>query len=121
MTTTGRTIKIQVKDIPGFDKAKLLEIDGILDTLTSEEADKIISPMIEKEKIIVADCGRLEYMNSSGLANLMRYYIQMKRRNGEFKMVGLNKMLKEIVDISGALKLLEIHNTLDEALKAIKK
>lgn len=121
MTTTGRTVKVSVKDIPGYDKGKVIEINGILDTLTSEEADKVIGPLIEKEKVIIADCSNLEYMNSSGLANLMRYYIQMKRRNGEFKMIGLNKMLREIVDISGAMKLLEIHNNLDEAVKAIHK
>jgi len=121
MTTTGRTVKISVRDIPGHDKGKVIEIDGILDTLTSEEADKVIGPLIENEKVIIADCSRLEYMNSSGLANLMRYYIQMKRRNGEFKMVGLNKMLREIVDISGAMKLLEIHSSMDEALKGVYK
>jgi anti-sigma B factor antagonist len=121
MTTTGRPVKVQVRDIPGFEKAKLLELEGILDTVSSEEADKIIIPLIEKEKIIIVDCSRLEYVNSSGLANLMRYYIHMKRTNGKFKMFGLNKMLQEIVDISGAAKLLEIYNNLDETLKSMRK
>lgn len=114
---------VEVKNLAGYEDVKLLSIVGILDHLTVEDADKIIGSLVEKEGMcLVVDCSRLAYVNSTGLATLMRYYIQARRRKGSFKIVAPTKYVYEIMDVSGAIKLLEIYKTQEEAIDSwIKK
>jgi len=116
-----RKANVTVETHPSNANVKVLTIEGILDTVTSEEVDKDIMPLVEEDDgYIIADLGKLEYMNSTGMANLMRYYIQKKRRGGSFKIINASDFIYEIMDISGAIKLLEIYKTMDEALATCK-
>jgi len=116
-----RKATVEVEKHPSNPKIKILKISGILDTVTSEEVDKEIMPLIEEDDgYLIADLANLEYMNSTGMANLMRYYIQKKRRGGSFKIINASEFIYEIMDISGAAKLLEVYKNLDEALATCK-
>ncbi len=116
-----RKVRLQVKDVPGQEKIKLVEIEGALDTLTIQDVEKVLSPLVnEAWDCIIIDCAKLNYINTVGLVLLMKYYIKTKRRNGSFKIVNPNKNIYEIMDISGALKLLEVYNTREEAINSLK-
>lgn len=113
---------IEAQDFSGNPMIKLVRLEGVLDTLTAAEADKIFNPFLDQQEItVIVDCGKLKYMNSTGLANLMRYYIQLKRRQGALKLVGPSDYIKEIIDVSGAIRLLEIYGSQQAAIASIKK
>lgn len=112
-------VKIEQKDVQGRNDAKIIVIEGVLDTITSAQAEKIIGPLIEQERHLIVDCTSLSYVNSTGLAFLLKCYIQMKRREGDFKIVNPNKLIHEIMDITGALNLLEVYNNQQEAIKSL--
>lgn len=114
-----KDVKIHVNDIDKW--IKIIKIDGELDTFTSTHADEIITPFIDEGKNIIIDCTNLSYVNSAGLALLLKYYIQMKRRNRELKIVNPNKFIYEMMDISGVLKLLEVYKTQEEAIESLKE
>ena len=75
---------------------------------------------VEEGKDIIFDCADLNYINSTGLALILKYYIQMCRRKHNLKIVNLNKLVYEIMDISGALKLLKVYRTQEEATASLK-
>lgn len=112
-------IKIGVKEVEGRSGTKIVKIDGILDSITSVQAEKIIAPLIEEEKNLIFDCTNLSYVNSTGLALLLKCYIQMKRRGGIVKIVNPNKLIYEIMDITGALNLLEVYANQEEAIESL--
>lgn len=112
-------VKIVIEDAAGRTDTKIITITGSLDSVTSIQAEKNIGPLIEQEKHIIVDCTDLSYVNSTGLAFLLKCYIQMKRREGDFKIVNPNKLIYEIMDITGALNLLEVYNNREEAIKSV--
>ncbi len=113
-------IKLQVKDMPGSKKVTLVEIEGSLDTLTIAETEKVLSPLTKgEEEFIIIDCSKLNYINTVGLVLLMKYYVKTKRRNGGFKIVDPDRTIYEIMEFSGALKLLEVYKTKEEAINSI--
>lgn len=114
-------VKIDVSNARGRNDTKIIIIDGTLDTVTSTQAEKIISPLVDQEKHLIVDCTNLSYVNSTGLAFLLKCYIQMKRREGDFKIVNPNKLIYEIMDITGALNLLEVFKNQEEAINSLDK
>lgn len=112
-------VKLTVEDVAGKTDTKIIVIDGTLDTVTSTQAERIVSPLIDKEKHLIVDCTSLSYVNSTGLAFLLKCYIQMKRRDGDLKIVNPNKLIREIMDITGALNLLEVYINREEAIKSL--
>lgn len=111
-----RDINITIEDRE--PDIKVIKLRGILDTLTTPKLDEAMSDLIKQEDAcVIADCAELTYINSTGLASLILYYIQKKRRKGAFKLTALNDSTEELVDVSGAIKLLDIYKTEDEAIK----
>ncbi len=97
---------------------KLIKLKGVLDTLTTPKLDEVMAELIKQEGLyLVANCSGLTYANSTGLASLILYHIQKKRRKGVFKLAALNDFIGELVDVSGAIKLLDIYKTEEEAIK----
>ena len=112
-----KKINIVAKDID--EGVKLVTIEGELDTVTSTEADEIISCFIDENKDIIMDCVNLKYLNSTGLALLLKYHIQMKRRERSLRIIILNKFISELLEAAGATKLLEIYKTQGEAIESL--
>ena len=111
-------IEVQSEDI---GKAiKLIKIEGVLDTVTSLKADELISPLLDDSEIFIFDCTNLSYMNSTGLALMLKFHIHLQRMDKQLKVVIINKFLREIMDVSGALKVLEVYRTKEEAIESIK-
>lgn len=118
----ARILLIEARDFSGNPMIKLVQLAGVLDTVTVEDADKIFNPFLDQQGLtVLVDCSRLKYMNSTGLANLMRYYIQLKRRQGALKLVAPSHYIKEIINVSGAFRLLEVYGSQQEAIESIKK
>lgn len=112
---------IQVK-IDNFEKREdvyLVGLEGVLDTLTVEEADNKINSLLDKDKIcLLLDCRSLRYVNSMGLAIILRYHIHLHRRGGALKLISPNKTLRGIIEVSGAIKLLNLYETESQAFQA---
>lgn len=97
---------------------KLIRLEGILDAVTTPKLDSFMSSLVYRENTcIIADCSNLSYINSTGLASLILYHIQAKRRNGAFKLTSPSEFVKELMVVSGAKKILDIYETQDEAIK----
>lgn len=92
-----------------------------MDSSTAQQAEKDISLLIEEGKHLIVDCTALNYVNSAGLAFLMKCHIQMRRRNGTFKLVNPNKLISGLLEVCGVWNFLEIYNSLREAIKSLEK
>ncbi|MDP1853005.1 MAG: STAS domain-containing protein [Candidatus Omnitrophota bacterium] len=110
---------INIKIIEGKQAdIKLVKLEGVLDTITVPKLDSFMSSLTHRENIcVIIDCTALTYINSTGLATLILYYIQTKRRNGALKLVTRSEFVDELMSVSGARKLLDTYETIEAAIK----
>jgi len=83
------------------DTASLLEVSG---RLTSFEAgafrDAIWGLLKQGKTNIVLNLSGLEYLDSSGIGELVRNYLSVVKKGGAMKVVGLASKVEEILKIT---------------------
>ena len=100
------------------DSFIIIEIIGRLDTTTYGILEKRLSELIQEGQIkIVIDCGKMDYISSSGLRILLIALKKTALAKGKFLLCGLQENIKEIFDISGFTTIFEIYQTREEAVE----
>lgn len=116
----GNQLTITFKDIPDKGDAKIVEFVGDLDATNVENVlERIMALMNEGFIKLVADFEKLRYVNSTGLGILLHFSKIAKEKNGCFKIANVNEHVYEIIEIIGATTLLEIFDSVDEALATL--
>lgn len=101
-----------------IDKVKVLEIEGMLNTGSSPDAEKQLTRLIESgEKRILVNLEKLDYISSSGLRVLLAAAKRLKSSDGELRICGLNDFVEEIFQISGFSTIFTVYENKTEALK----
>ena len=119
-----RTVALNVRELTSPKRIAVLQFDGMLDDLTTPQIEEPITNMIQNDrrKDFIADCVKLSYFNSTGLARLMHYALKLKDDNGTFKfVVKPEEFIHEIMDVCGALKVLEVYKNVDDAIESYRK
>jgi anti-anti-sigma factor len=95
-----------------------------------EKLDTHIAPTLKSElvlvsgngeKNIVLDLGNCRYCDSSGLSAILVANRLCKNANGTFVLTGLNDAVERLITISQLDTVLNISNSLDEAVSFIKE
>lgn len=88
--------------------AKIVNICGRLDTVTSPELEKSVTPLIEVGKTIVFDCEKMEYISSAGLRVVLSTHKQCTASGGRFILRNLTAEVRSVFDMTGFSRLLTI-------------
>jgi len=116
----SRSLELQVQEIPGAPKARILALDGELDGSSVElMLSQVTAIMDEGVNFLLLDCENLRYVNSTGLGILLHFTRIFRDRGGAFRLVHVNMSVYEIMEIIGANTLLEIHDSLEDAQVAL--
>ncbi len=114
-------IKLDFEDIKDRRDAKLVRFIGDLDATNVEAVlEKIFALLCDGYVNIVADFNKLRYVNSTGLGILLHFSKSAQEKGGCFKIANVNENVYEIIEIIGAMSLLEIYDDLEEAVGALK-
>ncbi len=114
-------LKIKIKDQK--NNLKLVILKGSLYNTTVIEMESVLYSLIKQAQapFIIMDLSKLDYLNSTGIANLLQYYTHTTRaKQGCFKLFGLSSFIREILDACGVTNLLEIYATEDEAVRSLR-
>ena len=60
------------------------------------------------------------YINSSGLGLLAGFLKNARKINGEIKLAEVNKVIKNILEISKLTRVFELHDSLESAINSAK-
>jgi len=90
-------------------------IAGRLDTATAIAAENTLLPLIQDGSVIV-DLSEVGYVSSAGLRVLLKAAKQARGSGGRFVLCGLRQPLREVFEISGFDKVMQIFPNRDEAL-----
>lgn len=91
-----------------------LVLSGRLDNSTAVEAEKIIDSTAQRYTDLVLDMKALEYISSAGLRILKRTYMTMRRKEGTLSLKNVNKMVLEVLEVTGFAGILRITSVLSE-------
>jgi anti-sigma B factor antagonist len=85
-----------------------LLLEGRLDAVTSQEAEEILLQMTERFEKLILNMEGLQYISSAGLRVLKKIYMASVKKNGELELCHVNKMVMEVLEMTGFAGLLKI-------------
>jgi len=115
------TIQITSSPITGQPNCFLLTLEGDLDSSNAQDIIKHVQGLSKEGLVhLVADFSKLRYINSTGLGAILRISKMLISNEGTFKIASPNESVFEIIEIVGANKLLNVYQSMEEALESLK-
>lgn len=100
--------------------AVVIEFAG--DTLTGEETaefNQLLHKLLDEKKVnVVADLGRVKFVNSTGLGMLIGGYTTVKNGGGNLKLAGAQERIQSLLVITKLASVFELVESVDEAVKS---
>ena len=104
------------------DGVSVLNLKGRVDASTSGQIHENIMDEIEKgSRSIVIDFSEVNYISSAGLRVLIYASKTLAEKSGTFSLCSLNKNIEKILEISGLLKIFNVHEDIASSIAALKK
>ena len=100
---------MKVKLINRGDEGELI-LTGRLDSVTSEEMEKIFNDVSDRFSRVILNMVGMDYVSSAGLRILKNLHIKMRKREGELVLRNVNRMVMEVFEMTGFAGLLIIEN-----------
>ncbi len=114
-------LELSFTEIEKLENTQIVAFKGDLDATNVEEVvESIFARMKSETAQLVADFSELRYVNSTGLGILLHFSKSAKEKDGFFKICNVNENVFEIIDIIGATTLLEIFDTVDDAIASVE-
>jgi anti-sigma B factor antagonist len=99
--------------------ASLVDITGHLTSFEADALRQAITRLLsDKRKDIVLNLAGLDYLDSSGIGELVRNYLTVIKSGGTMKVVGLSAKVEEILKITQLYKVFPEFPDEETALKS---
>lgn len=85
-----------------------LLLDGRLDAVTAPEAEEILLQMTDRFEKLILNMEKLNYISSAGLRVLKKTYMAAVKKNMTLELSHVNKMVMEVLEMTGFSGLLTI-------------
>lgn len=96
-------------EITQKDNQVMVAFEGRLDTMTSSEFEKNLTPYFSIQGIeLILDCNDMQYISSAGLRVLLMAHKNITARGGRFIIRNLNKDVSSVFDMTGFSRILTI-------------
>jgi anti-anti-sigma factor len=105
-----------------IESVTVLDIRGDV-TVASEPFLKVAYEKAAKQGAvkIVLKFPENVYINSGGIATLLKLFSQIKRNNQQIAITGLSEHFKKIFSMVGITKFAKVYSTVDEAREGLSK
>lgn len=80
---------------------KYIELNGKLDSNSSNEVTEKILDIIKDEISITIDMGKCSYVSSAGLRTLLTIGKSIKMKSGHMNIINLLEEVKEVMEMTG--------------------
>jgi anti-sigma B factor antagonist len=97
----------------------VLSLRGRLTVGESEALREKISQLIASNQVqVVMDLSALDYIDSTGLGNLVIYYTSLRKQGGALKLVNLNKRNIELLLLTKLHTVFEVFSDVQDAVNS---
>jgi len=109
-------IRISLTNAGPTREISILRIDGIVDTMTSGELDRIVSSLITRGRYrLIVDLAGVEYISSAGWGIFISYLREIREHAGDIKLARMTPDVQEIYELLEFDGLLPAYDRLDAA------
>ena len=106
-----------VKAVRWVSRAAIVDVQGDVDLDRSGEFQQsLLGVMDQRPERIVVNLAEVPYMDSSGVASLVKLLGRARRQQVGLRLVGLTDRVRSIFQITRLDGIFEIHATVQEAL-----
>lgn len=113
-----KNIEVIIENVSGKVDVQVITIKGSIDVVTAKDIDKKVLPVIEKgDSRIVLDLSNVDYMSSSGVMCLIKYFVYGNAKRCILKLVKPPNPVYHIIQITGVAKHFDICDSVDSALE----
>jgi anti-sigma B factor antagonist len=106
-------LSLTTRSVSGYT---VLEVGGEVDVYTAPRLRERLTDMIGSgHKHIVADLGRVDFLDSTGLGVLVGAHRRLGSSDGSLRLVCPHERLLKIFRITGLDKVFDIHDSVDNA------
>ena len=89
-----------------------------LDASNSKKFKNEMAPIVQTASKLVFDMSGVQFVDSSGLGAILTCLRQLNAKGGDMKVFGLSKAVRALFELVRMHKVVEVHNTKEEALSA---
>jgi anti-anti-sigma factor len=91
-------------------------VDGRIDSANAKDFDEELSAIIDRGVSgLVVDCGGLNYVSSAGLRVLLIAIRKTNKAGGGLALCSVPDHIREVLEVSGFVRLTKVFATADEA------
>jgi anti-sigma B factor antagonist len=108
-------VKITTRNV---NDTTVVDVSGRLDTLTSGPATEEMTRIAKENYNVLVNLENLEFLGSAGLRVLLRAAKHLDASGGKLKICNATGKAKQVIDISGLDKILDLHDSESSALAA---
>ncbi len=121
MTAEALTLTISLRGTREVKESlQIFRLTGQLDAFSEPTFRKVLSDLITAGPFqIILDLSKIDFLDSSGLGALVQLAKQAKTKEGSLHIV-TNARVTQTVKLVRLEKFLPLHNTLEEAIAAVK-
>lgn len=102
-----------------LDGITVVSVFGRLDVDAVEEIGHSLKKIAEARAIrLVLDLSEVSYMSSRGLSLLLELMHAAREVGGSMRLAGVQPLVSEVLEISGARLLFNLHDTVEDAVGA---
>ena len=106
-------LSITVRETAGVT---VLQLSGVIVFGIQTLAEQVRQLQAENKRMILLNLAQLDYVDSSGVGELITALTIMKRVGGQLKLSNAGSFLREILRITKTQNILELYDTEEEAL-----
>lgn len=104
-------------DMRTADRVTILDIHGKITIEVTAQLRKTVADLLEAgRKNLIFNLGDVNFMDSSGIGELVRSYHSVKREGGQVKLLSLTKKIQELLAITKLVTIFECYNGEAEAV-----
>ncbi len=102
------------------EKALVVEVAGRMDALSAPEFEKKMRQLMDQGQArFVIDMQAVDYVSSAGLRSVLVVSKALKAGQGRMLLAGLAEAVREVFEMTGFARILEIHPTVAAALEKL--
>ena len=104
-----------------LDGTLIAKAEGRIDGVNASDFEQSLRGAIEdSDTAVIVDLAELSYISSAGLRAVLLTAKSLTQRAAKFALCSPSKPIREVFEISGFDKIIDIHDSRDAAIAAVK-